>query len=182
MPANPFIGQTIMFGGNFAPRQWAFCDGGLWPISEYTTLFSILGTTFGGDGRTTFGLPDMRSRVPVHPGNGPGLSSRGLGARGGAEEGFLRFTNTLPNHSHTMAVTVAPSANSGEGDADTPAGGVPAAHPEDEDYAEEATAGVSMAPFPASATTGGSQPHNNVQPFECVNFIIALSGVYPSRS
>ncbi|WP_430974469.1 tail fiber protein, partial [Sunxiuqinia rutila] len=100
----PFVAQISMFGGNFAPRNWAFCDGQLLAISSHTALFSLLGTTYGGDGRTTFALPDLRGRTPVHAGNGPGLSPRALGSKFGSEQTTLT-TNNLPSHNHTVTVS-----------------------------------------------------------------------------
>ena len=118
--SEPFIAEIIMFGGNFAPRGWAFCDGQLLSISSNTALFSILGTTFGGDGRTTFALPDMRGRVSVHPGTGPGLSNRRLGERGGTETVGLNASQ-IPSHNHTFA----PPCSTNDGTADSPANNVP---------------------------------------------------------
>lgn len=106
----PFIGQIIMFGGNFAPRGWALCDGQLLPISQYSALFSILGTFYGGDGRTTFGLPDLRGRVPMHPGNGAGLTQRQLGQKLGAENNVLTTPN-LPSHNHGVVLAAKEEAN-----------------------------------------------------------------------
>lgn len=178
---DPFIGQILMFAGNFAPRGWAFCDGQLLAIAENTALFSILGTTYGGDGRTTFGLPDLRGRVPMHPGNGPGLSSRRLGEKGGVEEVTLT-TLQMPSHTHTGTGTI--QCASGQPDESNPAGTVPASLTNGtEGYAETPNGnmkanGVNL----TIANNGGSQAHPNVQPYQCVNYIIALVGVYPSRS
>ncbi len=173
---DPFIAQILMFGGNFAPRGWAFCDGQLLPISSYSALFSILGTTYGGDGRTTFGLPDLRGRAPIHAGNGPGLSSRRLGEKGGQENVVLQ-TSQMPPHNHTASATVAVST--GVGDEGSPTG-VLAAHSgaftEDGNGAQ--LGGVST----TVNNTGGGQSHNIMQPFLGVNYIIALVGVFPSRS
>nr|WP_319510460.1 tail fiber protein [uncultured Draconibacterium sp.] len=177
----PFIGQIIMFGGNFAPRGWAFCDGQLLAIAQNTALFSILGTTYGGDGRTTFALPDLRGRIAMHPGRGPGLSDYRLGEKGGIENVTLNV-NQMPSHTHNGAGTI--QAASGQPDESTPIGAVPASLTNGtEGYAESAngamkTNGVAL----TIDNAGGSLPHTNVQPFNCVNFIIALVGVYPSRS
>lgn len=168
----PFIGMIVQFGGNFAPRGWAFCDGQLLAISSNSALFSILGTTFGGDGRTTFGLPDLRGRVPMHPGNGPGLSPRRLGEKGGVETVTLTVNN-LPSHSHALR-GVEDEGTSGK----LPGNSL-------------ASAGTALYSSSAPSTdlhagsvgnTGGSLPSTNVQPFQCVNFIIALQGLYPSRN
>ncbi len=171
----PFIGQIIMFGGNFAPRGWALCDGSLLQVSQNAALFSILGTTYGGDGRTTFGLPDLRGRVPMHAGNGPGLSSRRLGEKGGTEAVTLA-TSQIPAHTHS-ANAVQPAGNSNDA--------------QNNFWADDA--GVSSGTYHsgpentamnpgAIGNTGGSGSHTNVQPFLCVNFIIALVGTFPSRS
>jgi microcystin-dependent protein len=169
----PFIAEIIMFGGNFAPRGWSLCDGQLLPISQWSALFSILGTTYGGDGRTTFALPDMRSRVPIHPGRGPGLSDYRLGQKGGAETVTLT-TNQIPSHNHTMGISEEDgSTNEANGN-----------------LLANATAGFMYHGGNADGTlkansilnTGGGQSHTNIQPFLCVNFIIAMQGVYPSRS
>ncbi len=168
---DPFIGEIKMFAGNFAPRGWTLCDGQLMPINEYSALFSLLGTTYGGDGESTFGLPDMRGRIPVHPGSGPGLRPRSWGARGGAETVALTTPET-PAHSHTLAAdpNAATSAD--------PAGRVPANAPGALSYAQ-GTPDVKMA---STANTGGSAAHENRMPYQCVNYIIALTGIYPSRS
>lgn len=172
----PFLGMIVMFGGNFAPRSWAFCDGQLLSISANTALFSILGTTYGGDGRTTFGLPDLRGRTPMHPGNGPGLTSRSLGQKGGEENHTLHL-NEIPAHNHPASINVSnEDANTTE-----PSGkvlSVSAANVYSGNAPDSALAGNAM----TVNNAGGNQSHNNVQPFQCVNFIIALQGIFPSRS
>lgn len=179
--ATPFIGEIFMFAGNFAPRGWAFCNGQLLPISEYDALFALIGTTYGGDGQTTFALPDLQSRVPVHAGQGPGLSTRIQGEAAGAENVSIQSTQ-LPAHSH--AVTL--NASTGPANTASPAAGVMAVA----DAGRYAT-GVA----PAVALTGTSlalgnsggggavgQPHNNLQPYQTVSFIISLFGIFPSRN
>jgi microcystin-dependent protein len=168
--SSPYVGEIRMFGGNFAPVGWAFCDGSLLPISENETLFNLIGTTYGGDGQTTFALPDLRSRIPMHMGNGPGLSPRTIGENGGVESVILT-TQQIPAHSHL------PQAVSGSGNQSTPQNGV---------WAGVATSiYTSNAPNTAfTATLGGSsgasQPHENLMPFLAVSFIISLFGIYPS--
>ncbi len=169
----PFIGEVVMFAGNFAPRGWAFCEGQLLPISNYQALFSILGTTYGGDGRTTFALPDLRGRVPLQPGNGPGLSSYRLGQKGGFEG--VRLTQAqMPSHTHQIQGTDA------RGDQEAPGGAVPAKKNRDKDYKGGAP-DVKMHPNMA-APAGGNQAHENRPPHLAINFIIALQGTYPSRN
>ena len=175
----PFIGEIIMFGGSFAPRGWALCDGQLLPISSHSALFSILGTTYGGDGRTTFGLPDLRGRVPVHPGNGPGLSSRRLGEKGGSE------TNSLTNAQLPPIPMRVSSGNSTQTAAT--AGSSIATPGTTSGRTFTATEGFNTSTPDitlngASVGGGNSTPVNNMEPFQCVNFIIALEGTYPSRS
>ena len=168
----PFVGEVRMFAGNFVPAGWAFCNGQLLPISQNTALFSLIGTTYGGNGQSTFALPDLRGRVPVHPGQGPGLSNRVLGESAGAEAHTL-VESEMTTHAHALG------ASSGNGTASTPAGRVPARSPAAiPQYG--ASADASLAPS-AVAASGGSQPHNNMQPYLTVSFIIALQGVYPSR-
>jgi microcystin-dependent protein len=173
--SDPFIAEIIMFGGNFAPRGWALCDGQLLPISSNSALFSILGTTYGGDGRTTFALPDLRGRAAIHPGSGPGLSTYRLGQKAGVENVNLSI-NQIPSHTHQA------KAFAGAGNKNTAAGSA---------WSDDA--GVSWAAYSSSspnadmhsgaiANAGGSQPHTNIQPVLCVNFIIALVGVFPSRN
>ncbi|HQU60560.1 MAG TPA: tail fiber protein [Saprospiraceae bacterium] len=172
----PFLGMIVMFGGNFAPRSWAFCDGQLLSISANTALFSILGTTYGGDGRTTFGLPDLRGRTPMHPGDGPGLTSRRLGERGGEERHTLNL-NEIPSHNHPASIHVSNE------DAHTtePTGKVLSVSAANV-YSGNAPDGAMAGSAASIGNAGGNQPHNNVQPFQCVNFIIALQGIFPSRS
>jgi microcystin-dependent protein len=177
---NPFIGLICMFGGNFAPRGWAFCDGQLLSIAQNTALFSILGTTYGGDGRTTFALPDLRGRVAIHPGNGPGLTPRNLGQRGGTETNTLNQTQ-LPSHNHTASGTVnlgtASNAASGSGAFLPISTGA--------NFYSTAAGAAQMNAGAVSVTvgnTGNNQPVNNIQPFQCVSFIIALQGTFPSRN
>ena len=165
----PFIAQIIMFGGNFAPRGWALCDGALLAISQNSALFSILGTTYGGDGRSTFGLPDLRGRFPLHPGSGAGLTSRSLGQKGGSESHILTL-NQLPSHGHTM------QASSDDGEDTSPVGNFMAVS-DDRNYI--GTSGSSMG---STNDTGGSQAVDHMSPFQAVNFIIALVGTFPSRN
>ena len=184
--ADPFIAEIIMFGGNFAPRGWALCDGQLLAISSNPALFSILGTTYGGDGRTTFGLPDLRGRVPMHAGSGPSLSSRQLGQRSGVEIVTL-VTNQIPSHNHTATTTSTLRATSANGTVNAPAGNILANDGNDRIYNDSVAPDVSLSTAAIESTTsvadtGGNQSHTNVQPFTVVNFIIALQGTFPSRN
>ncbi|WP_406700934.1 tail fiber protein [Singulisphaera sp. Ch08] len=170
----PYIGEIGMVAFNFAPRGWAFCNGQILPINQNQALFSLLGTTFGGNGVTTFALPDMRSRIPVHSGQGPGLSNYSLGETGGAEAVALTVAQ-LPRHSH------AAQGGSGAGGSVGPAGQVWAGSTTNS--TPYRSAGVPTATMiPGSITaTGGGQTHENRQPYLVVNFIIALVGIFPSR-
>lgn len=170
--SEPYVGEIRMFAGNFAPLGWAFCDGQLLAVSQNDALFSLFGTIYGGDGRTTFGLPDMRGRVPIHAGHGPGLTERRLGARGGAEAVTLTV-NQLPSHTHAYNATT--SAGLGNSPQNAFIGESPTV-----DVFAEATPSESLAPQAVSAV-GGSRSHTNVMPFLCVHFIVALFGIYPSR-
>jgi microcystin-dependent protein len=161
-----------MFAGNFAPRGWALCDGQLLAVSQNDALFSLLGTIYGGDGRTTFGLPDVRGRIPIHQGQGPGLSPRNLGSKGGAEKVTLTPT-TLPSHTHAWDVANANAANR------SPTGNG-LAQALNTDYCDDTPSFTPMASNMV-ANTGGSQSHDNLMPFQCINYIIALFGIYPSR-
>lgn len=167
----PFIGMIVQFGGNFAPRGWALCDGQLLSINSHSALFSILGTTYGGDGRSTFGLPDLRGRVAMHAGTGPGLTPRDLGRKSGAETVTLT-TNQMPNHNHQLNVLngLATSPN-GQNEYLAQA----------DIYTPKGTPLVQMNNG-AVSHTGNGQPFQIVQPFQVVNFIIALQGTYPSRN
>lgn len=170
--SEPFVGEIRMFAGNFAPRSWAFCDGQLLAVSQNDALFSLLGTIYGGDGRTTFGLPDMRGRLSVHAGTGPGLSPRRLGAKAGAENVTLT-ANQMPSHSHAY------NGSTAAGNLNSPAGNVLAGRASDATYIET-PASAQMSPNSVD-NTGGSQSHTNLMPYLCVNYIIALFGIYPSR-
>ena len=173
-----YIGEIRLFGGNFAPRGWALCEGQLLAISSNQALFSILGTTYGGDGRTTFALPDLRGRSAIQQGSGPGLSTIRLGEKGGTETTTLSVNN-MPNHDHT----VTPNCNTGNGKQTTPKSGFPATVVQGANTANGYTAD-SNATMGATTTskTGGGQSFNNRSPFLGLNFIIALQGVYPSRN
>lgn len=172
--AEPFLAEIIMFGGNFAPRGWAFCEGQLLPIAQNTALFSLLGTTYGGDGRTTFGLPDLRGRSPIGVGQAPGLSRVVWGQKGGTEYHTLTTAETPP-HNHPMWVFAT------EGNSSSPANAY---------LAKAATGAPQYNSVKSSETlktdaignTGGGQPFSIRSPFLGVHFIIALQGVFPSRS
>jgi len=171
----PFVGQLMLFAGNFAPRGFALCDGQLLPIAQYSALFSILGTTYGGDGKTTFALPDLRGRVPMGMGHGPGLSMRSLGSKVGSETNTLT-SNEMPSHSH--AVNCVDGALSTE---PRPGGHFPG--PENAANANVWNDGPPDNTMAAGmiANAGGGQPVNNMQPSLTVNWCIALEGIYPSR-
>lgn len=182
----PFIGQIMMFGGNFAPRGWALCDGQLLPISQNQTLFSILGTTYGGDGETTFGLPDLRGRLAMHAGTGPGLTPRQLGSKGGSES-ITPAVAQMASHTHAATSTSTAKAHPTEGNATAPGGLVWAKSGQgDPDYgpldgsAEDMHAGA-IVTSTTNANTGGGVQEPNMPPYQAVNFIIALVGVFPSR-
>jgi len=178
-----FIGEVIMFGGNFAPRGWAFCDGQLLPINQNQALFSILGTTYGGDGRTTFALPDLRGRAVIGPGNGPGLASRRLGEKVGTETVTLT-TAQIPSHSHTGTTsTTKIDLSTNVGTSDTSDGQHIGNHLGA--FNEDATPDAKLGGVTSGTTinnTGGGQPHNNMQPSTTVNYKIALQGLFPHRS
>lgn len=169
--SEPFVGEIRMFAGNFAPRGWAFCDGQLLAVSQNDALFSLLGTIYGGDGRTTFGLPDLRGRFPIHAGHGPGLSERRLGSKGGSEKETLTV-NQLPSHTHPIQasgnLTTSPN----------PANNTFAQSIGDVYTTDFTPSGMNSG---VVSQVGGSQSHTNLMPFLCINFIIALVGIYPSR-
>ncbi|RKE03277.1 phage tail protein [Marinifilum flexuosum] len=180
---NGVIGQVKLFAGNFAPRSWAFCNGQLLAISSNNALFSIIGTAYGGDGRTTFALPDLRGRVAISEGTGPGLTSRRLGSKGGTETVTLNHLE-IPSHNHAAAAIIKTPCFAEKGSEDTPV----------ENYlANDAgrpnefndTADSYMAPFNNHVlleNTGGSQAHSNMPPYLTMHYIICLQGIYPSRS
>ena len=176
MSVQPFVGEIQMFAGTFAPKGWALCDGQLLPISQNTALFSLLGTTYGGNGQTNFALPDLRGRAPLQPGAAAGLSPYDLGQAGGDETVTL-VTSQIPGHSHSL-----------NGKATAATTGAPAGDLLAKTDVNAATAliyrpsGTSAQLNPqAIAPTGGTQPHNNMQPYLTVNFVIALQGIFPSR-
>jgi microcystin-dependent protein len=171
--AQPYVGEIRMFAGNFAPVGWLFCGGQLLPIAENEVLFQLIGTTYGGDGQTTFALPDLRSRVPIHQGTGPSGNTRIIGEMGGVEAVTLT-TQQIPAHSHPLHVSTAVANNS------NPSGSVPGESPSVTLYLEESPS-VAMN-VSVIAAAGGSQPHTNVQPFQCVNFIISQFGIFPSQT
>lgn len=168
--SEPFLGMIIIVPYNFAPRGWAFCSGQILPIAQNTALFSLLGTTFGGNGQTTFALPDMRSRVPIHAGQGPGLSNYDLGQASGTESVTLTV-NELAAHNHMVQATNE-GATTGKPAGKFLAGFTGYTSPSD---------GTLMAPTMIT-NTGGSQPHANIQPYLTLNFCIALEGIFPSRN
>ena len=164
--AQPYVGEIRMFAGNFAPAGWMFCEGQLLPISENETLFQLIGTTYGGDGQSTFALPDLRGRIPIHQGNGFILAETG-----GAEEITLTVSQ-IPAHSHPFL------AASAGGTAATPVNGLLAESVSINPFIEDVTNGNMNAA--AVSAVGGSQPHTNFQPYLCVDFIISLFGIFPS--
>lgn len=179
---DPFIAAIVMFGGNFAPRGWAFCDGQLLPISQNTALFSILGTTFGGDGRTTFALPDLRGRAPLHPGTGPGLTPRNLGQRSGSETNTLTSSNLPP---HTHAATGTTMAYQGDADSADPQGNNFGEPDTNKFIYTDQADNVLMRANNVQVTisnAGASIPVNNMQPWLGINYIIAMQGIFPSRN
>jgi microcystin-dependent protein len=176
--SEPFIAEIRIFAGNFAPRGWSFCDGQLLPIAQNTALFSLIGTTYGGDGRATTGLPNLQGRAPMHRGRGPGLTNRRLGERGGAETVVLTEAQ-MPNHTHTPNVSLQPAD-----DDDPKSTTVIGSSNSSLLYARKSQAGVSLdgsLHADALPSAGGSQAHNNMQPYLAINYIIALVGTYPSR-
>lgn len=168
--SEPFVAEIRIFAGNFAPRGWAFCNGQLLPIAQNTALFSLIGTTYGGDGRTTTALPDLQGRIPMHAGRGPGLTERRIGAKTGTESVALAESQ-IPNHTHQLVGTEE------DIDASSPAGNYLATGNDLYSATDGSTlAGASV------GNAGGGQAHNNMQPYLALNFIIALIGTYPSRS
>jgi microcystin-dependent protein len=169
--AEPFVGEIRMFAGNFAPRNWAFCDGQLLAISQNDALFSLFGTFYGGDGRTTFGLPDLRGRIPIHAGSGPGLTPRALASKSGLEQASVNASQ-LPVHGHAFNATSGAAADTN-----------PVAHTTANSTGSSlyGSSGAAVNLNGAAiANAGGGQVHENVMPYLCVHFIVALFGFYPS--
>jgi len=165
--SQPYVGEIRMFAGNFAPAGWMFCDGQLLPISQYETLFNLIGTTYGGDGQSTFQLPDLRSRVPLH--QGPGFT---IGQQAGSETVTLNIQQ-LPTHTHTANCSAVP------GNQTDPGGSFWAYSTKELQYSSAAPGGT-MNPNDVSSV-GGSQPHDNIQPYLAISFIISLFGIFPSQ-
>jgi microcystin-dependent protein len=172
--ADPFVAEIRVVGFNFAPLGWATCDGQLMPISQNTALFSLLGTTYGGDGKSTFALPDLQGRAPMHPGQGAGLSLRDLGEEGGTETVTL-LQNEMPAHTHALSANALPASASlaapTQGLGRSVGGSA---------YKASPPATAAMSPQ-AVGLTGGDSPHNNLMPYLTLNYIIALQGVFPAR-
>jgi microcystin-dependent protein len=171
--ADPFVAEIRIFPFNFAPQGWAWCDGQLLPLSQNTALFSLLGTTYGGDGRSNFALPDLQGRAPMHPGQGPGLSLHDLGETGGSETVSL-LESEIPSHSHAINASVADAFSR------VPVGDLPATGIGIGLYAPAGSL-ASMSPN-TLAPAGGDQPHNNMMPYLTYYFCIALQGVFPPRT
>jgi microcystin-dependent protein len=170
--SSPYIGEIRMFGGNFAPAGWAFCDGSLIAISENDALFALIGTTYGGDGQSTFALPDLRSRVPVHMGTGPGLQSYQIGETGGVESVTLSIPQT-PSHTHALAASTT-TANS-----TTPQNNLLAQADVDMYLADAPDINLNAQ---SVTPVGGNQPHDNMAPFVTISFIISLYGIFPTQN
>jgi len=173
---DPFVAEIRIFPFNFAPKGWAFCDGQLLPLSQNTALFSLLGTTYGGNGKSNFALPDLQGRAPMHPGQGPGLSLHDLGETGGSETVSL-LESEIPSHAHAMRASTDPADNN------VPAGKMvakPAGR--GNNLFLTATSPLNQLNDQILAPAGGDQPHNNMQPYLTFYFCIALQGVYPPRT
>lgn len=171
--ADPFVAEIRIFPFNFAPRGWAWCDGQLLPLSQNTALFSLLGTTYGGNGKSNFALPDLQGRAPMHPGQGPGLSLHDLGETGGSETVTL-LESEIPVHAHTLRATI------DDGDIQIPAPDRSLAKSTGLNAYVNSASLSSMAPE-GLVPAGGDQPHNNMQPYLTFYFCIALQGVFPPR-
>lgn len=172
---NPFLAEIVMFGGNFAPRAWAYCHGQLLSINQNQALFSLLGTTYGGDGRTTFGLPDLRGAVAIGAGQRPGGLDFRLGQKGGSDTTTL-ITQNLPAHSHAMMASNAAPATP------NPAGGFLPDNPRGGDFLYASAIGSAQQMGTSIGNTGSNTPFNNLQPYTTVNYIICTQGTYPSRN
>jgi microcystin-dependent protein len=177
--SQPYVGEIRMFAGNFAPAGWMFCDGSLLPISEFETLFNLIGTTYGGDGQATFALPNLLGRVPIHMGNGPGGFTNVLAQSGGTETVTLTAAQT-PVHTHGWTVM----SVAGTADKEKLPGGYLAngTAPGNTVYTNDPAPAAQLSPSMVGPFVGGSQPHNNVAPYLAVNFIISMFGVFPSQT
>lgn len=180
-----YISEIRIFAGNFEPLSWAFCQGQLMSIAENTALFALIGTTYGGDGQTTFALPDFRSRVPIHTGQGPGLSAYVLGQTGGSETNTLT-ANNVNGHTHVVTGNAGIVSATGDGQAASPVNNFPANNgdaiygsaTDNSSLAPASLSGISVAP----QTPSGNNPINNIQPYLALNFIICLEGIFPSQN
>ena len=172
---DPFLGEIRIFAGGFAPFGWMFCNGQILPIVQYSALFSLLGAMYGGDGKTTFALPDLRGRAPMHAGQGPGLSYRDQGVPGGAATHTLTAAEAPP-HSHAFN-----AGTGGRGNVTSVAGASPANTASGTNVYSSAAASATMNATMLSQSAGGSTPHENQQPYLAMNFIIAYVGIYPVR-
>lgn len=175
---DPFVAEIVIFPINFAPKGWAFCNGQILPITQNTALFSLLGITYGGDGKSTFALPDLQGRVPMHPGMGPGLSSYVLGQQGGLDKVTL-LESEIPSHAHTLANLSYPTAT--VANTTKPARAYWAAVPGKNLYSTQFFTGQKLKFQVMDIAEGGNQPHNNLQPYLTLNFCIALQGIFPQR-
>lgn len=181
--SNCFLGQISMFGGNFAPKNWAFCNGQLMSIAQNSALFSLLGTTYGGDGMTTFALPDLRSRLPVDWGQGPGLSNYQLGQASGSPTVTLTVP-TIPSHIHMLNATTTTANATAVGASVLPGAAAGDSTPLFYAAPQQGLPPPATVPLDPGACglTGGNQPHTNLMPSLCITFIIALQGIFPSRN
>lgn len=170
-----YIGEVRLFAGNYAPESWALCDGRLLTIAEYDALFSLIGTTYGGDGQTTFALPDLRGRLPMGQGTGPGLTPRSMGEQLGTEDVTLTVQQ-MPVHSHHFVASTAAAASS------SPANALLGDTEGDVFYVESTSPDLQAMDPKAVTNTGGNQPHNNLMPGLAMNYIICLAGIYPPRN
>ncbi|MBX2928163.1 MAG: phage tail protein [Saprospiraceae bacterium] len=168
--AQPYVGEIRMFAGNFPPAGWMFCDGQLLPISENETLFNLIGTTYGGDGQSTFALPNMQGRIPIHQGNGFVLAET-IGV-----ESVTLTTNQIPSHTHAVM------ASDSNGSTTNPSGAVLARNASADGYTSDTSGGLAALNAGMITPTGGSQPHDNMAPFLCINFIISLFGIFPTQT
>lgn len=174
--SDPFLAEIRIFAGDFAPRNWATCDGQIMPISQNTALFSLIGTTYGGDGKSNMGLPDLQGRAPMHPGDGPGLTDRVLGEEVG-EDTVTLIEAEIPVHSHALRATTTTAVAGGP----DVMSALAKTSVRDKFYQSNTTTNLVALATPAVSNTGGGLPHANMQPYLAVTFIIALQGNFPQR-